>query len=153
MDKQQSVEFAKEFFEDLLSFFGVNVLTDAKYEEDIIYISVPTTEESSLLIGRNAETLRSFQYMVSNALRNKNAELYRVNIDIADYKKQRAEKLAEKARGWMEEVRKTGDSRIENLNPADRRIVHKVAQEFDDIQTFSEGVGRDRKIIIAQKSS
>lgn len=153
MNREQSIEFAKEFFEDLLSFFGVNVLTDVTVEGDVIEISVPNIEESSILIGRNAETLRSFQYMVSTALRNKDAELVRVNIDIADYKKQRAEKLAEKARGWMEEVRSTGDSRIESLNPADRRIVHKVAQEYDDIETFSEGEGRERKIIIAQKSS
>jgi spoIIIJ-associated protein len=153
MNREESIEFAKEFLEDLLSFFGVNVLTDVVVDGDVIEISVPAIEESSLLIGRNAETLRSFQYMVSTALRNKNAELVRVNIDIAGYKQQRAEKLAEKAHGWIEEVRKTGDSRVESLNAADRRIVHKVAQEYDDIETFSEGFGRDRKIIIAQKSS
>ncbi len=152
MDKQESIEFAKEFFEDLLSFFGVNVLTDAKAEDDVVEIDVPSTDDSRILIGKNAETLRSFQYMVSNALRNKDAELVRVNIDIAGYKKQRAEKLEEKARGWIDEIRKTGESRVEALNPADRRVVHKVAQEFDDIETFSEGVGRDRKITIALKS-
>lgn len=153
MGRDESIEFAKEFLEDILSFFGVNVLTDAAVDGDVIEIDVPSTEESSLLIGKNAETLRSFQYMVSTALRNKGAELVRVNIDIAGYKKQRAEKLAEKARGWFEEVRQTGDSRVESLNAADRRVVHQVAQEYEDIQTFSEGVGRERKIIIAQKSS
>ena len=40
-----------------------------------------------------------------------------------------------------------------SLNAADRRIVHQVATEYDDIETFSEGEGRERKIIIAQKSS
>ena len=77
----------------------------------------------------------------------------RVNIDIADYKKQRAEKLAEQARGWIEVVRRTGDSHVASLNAADRRVVHQVAGEFEDIETFSEGEGRDRKIIIAQRSS
>ena len=93
------------------------------------------------------------QYVISTTLRNKNAALTRVNLDIADYKKQRADKIAEQAREWIEEVRRTGDSYVADLNPADRRIVHKVAQEYADIRTFSEGEGRDRKIIIAQKSS
>lgn len=153
MNEQQSVEFAREYLEDMLSFFGVNILTDAKVEEDVIEIEVPAIEESSLLIGRNAETLRSFQYLVSTALRNKDAALVRVNVDIAGYKKQRADKIAEQAKAWIEEVRSTGDTHVEKLNAADRRIVHKVAQEYEDIRTFSEGYGRDRAIIIAQKSS
>jgi len=97
--------------------------------------------------------LRSLQYVVSTALRNKNAALIRVNVDVADYKKQREEKLAEKARGWIEEVRATGDSHVANLNAADRRVIHQVASEYEDIETFSEGEGRERHIIIAQKSS
>ena len=153
MDRQESVEFAKKYLEDMLSFFGANVVIEANVEEDVIELSVPSSELNSILIGRGAETLRSLQYVISTTLRNKNAALTRVNLDIADYKKQRADKIAEQAREWIEEVRRTGDSYIADLNPADRRIVHKVAQEYADIRTFSEGEGRDRKIIIAQKSS
>lgn len=153
MNHEASLEYAKKYLEDLLSFFGVNTEVEAHIEGDVIELSVPSTEANSILIGRSAETLRSLQYTVSTTLRNQDAALVRVNIDIADYKKQRAEKVAEKARGWIEEVRKTGDSHVASLNAADRRIVHQVAGEFEDIETFSEGEGRDRRIIIAQKSS
>lgn len=153
MNADQSIEFAKKYLEDLLTFFGVNVSVDASCEEDVIELSVPSTEINSVLIGRNAETLRSLQYTISTTLRNKNAALTRVNVDIADYKKQRAEKVAEQARQWIEEVRQTGDSHIANLNAADRRIVHRVADEYDDIRTFSEGEGKDRRLVIVQKSS
>lgn len=153
MDAAESVEFAKKYLEDIISFFGVNVVVDARLEDDIIELSVPSSELNSVLIGRNAETLRSLQYTVATTLRNKDAAITHVNVDIADYKKQRAEKIADQAREWIEEVRRTGDSHIANLNPADRRIVHRVADEYDDIRTFSEGEGRDRRIIIVQKSS
>ena len=153
MDRQAAIEFAKKYIEDLISFFGVNVEAEVTVEDDVIEISVPSSELNSILIGRNAETLRSLQYAVSTTLRNKDAALTRVNLDIAEYKKQRADKIAEQARGWIEAVRQSGDSHIANLNPADRRIVHKVAQDYSDIMTFSEGEGRDRRIIIAQKSS
>ena len=153
MNHEASVEYAKKYLEDLLSFFGVNVSVEASVEGDVIELAVPSTESNSILIGRNAETLRSLQYAVSTTLRNQDAALVRVNIDIADYKKQRAEKVADKARSWIEEVRKTGDSHVANLNAADRRVVHQVAGEYEDIETFSEGEGRERRIIIAQKSS
>ena len=153
MNKEQSIQFAQKYLEDLLSFFGANLTVSSTCDEDVIELSVPSSELNSLLIGRGAETLRSLQYMVSTVLRNKEAELTRVNIDIADYKKQRAERVAVQAKQWIEEVRRTGDSFVTTLNAADRRIVHHVASEYSDVRTFSEGEGRERKITIAQASS
>jgi len=153
MNQEESVEFARSYVADLISFFGVNVAVEASVQDDVIELSVPSTELNSLFIGRNAETLRSLQFLVSTVLRNKDAALSRVNLDIADYKKQRADRLAEKARGWIEEVRKTGSSHVERLNAADRRIVHQVATEYSDITTFSEGEGQERQITITQASS
>jgi len=153
MNKLESTEFAQKYLADLLSFFGVNVEVTAKTEDDVIELSVPSTELNSLLIGRDAETLRSLQYIVSTVLRNKEAAVWRVNIDIADYKKQRAERVAKEARVWIEEVRRSGNSYVAHLNPADRRIVHQVATEYEDIRTFSEGEGHERAITIAQASS
>lgn len=153
MNQEESTEFARNYLADLLSFFGVNVEVGVTTEDDVIELTVPSTDLNSLLIGRNAETLRSLQYLVSTVLRNKGATLTRVNIDIADYKKLREERLAKQAREWIEEVRRTGSSHVAILNAADRRIVHQVATEFSDIHTFSEGEGRDRRITIAQASS
>ncbi len=153
MNQEESIEFARKFLQDIISFFGENIDVTAEAEDDVIELYVETSDLNSILIGRNAETLRSLQYVVSTALRSKQALLTRVNVDIADYKKQREEKVAEKARGWIEEVRATGDSYVAQINAADRRVVHRVATEYDDIQTFSEGDGRDRHLIIAQKSS
>lgn len=153
MDTERSVEFAKDFLKDIISFFGENIDVSAQVKEGIIELYVESNDSNSILIGRNAETLKSLQYIVSTALRNKDAEICRVNVDIADYKKQREEKIAEKARGWIEEVRATGSSHIAHINAADRRIVHRVASEYNDIHTYSEGEGRDRRIVIAQASS
>jgi len=153
MNKEESVQFAQKYLEDLLSFFGANLTVRSTCNDDVIELSVPSNELNSLLIGRNAETLRGLQYIVSTVLRNKGSFITRVNIDIADYKKQRADRLAEQAREWIAEVRRSGDSKIVSLNAADRRIVHQVASEYSDIRTFSEGEGYDRKLTIAQAGS
>lgn len=153
MNQQASIALAEKTVQDIVSFFEVNVEVTTTLEDGVIDINVGSSELNSLLIGRNAETLRSLQSIVASVLRSRDAEVQRVNVDVADYKRQRADKLAEKARGWIEEVRKTGDSYVADLNAADRRIVHQVATEYSDIRTFSEGEGRDRRLIIAQASS
>jgi spoIIIJ-associated protein len=153
MDQQQSIQHAKQYLENILSFFGVNVDVEVSVRDEFLEMSVPSTEENSILIGRNADTLRSIQYLVSTMLRNSDAAITRVNIDIADYKKQRAHKLEQQAREWVAEIRQSGNTKVLHLNAADRRIVHGVVAEYSDIISASEGEGRDRKLIISQASS
>ncbi len=150
MNKDESIRFAAKYLEDLLSFFGINVAVYSTFEDDVIQLSVPSTSLNSILIGRNADNLRALQHIVVMALMQKSAEVTRVNIDVAGYKKQRADRIAEKAEGWIKTVRETGEPMEINLNAADRRIVHKVAGEYSDIEAHSEGEGRERKIIISR---
>lgn len=153
MNQSEALEYIKKYTEDLLTFYGVNVEVEVEVRDDFVDIKVPDNDETSLLIGRNAETLRAIQYLLSTVLRNVGSPLIRVNLDIADYKQQRAQKVADQARAWIEQVRETGDSYVARINAADRRIVHQIATEYEDVRTFSEGEGRDRAIIIAQKTS
>ncbi len=150
MNKDESIRFAVKYLEDLLSFFGINVAVYSTIEDDVIQLSVPSTSLNSLLIGKNADNLRALQHVVSMALAAHNAEVTRVNVDVASYKKQRADRISDKAEGWIRKVRETGEPMTINLNAADRRVVHKLAQDYSDIETHSEGEGRERKLIISK---
>lgn len=148
MDRDESVRFATKYLEDLLSFFGINVAVDSTIDDEVIQLSVPSTSMNSLLIGKNADNLRSLQFIVSQSLAARNAEVTRVNVDIADYKRQRADRIAEKAENWIKKVRETGEPMRLDLSPADRRVVHKLAEEYSGVTTHSEGEGRERQLII-----
>ena len=150
MNRDESVRFATKYLEDLLSFFGINVAVYSTLDDEVIQLSVPSTSLNSLLIGRNADNLRALQHVVSMALVARDAEVTRVNVDIADYKRQRADRIAEKAEGWIKKVRSTGEPMTLDLNAADRRVVHKLAEDYSDITTHSEGEGKERKLIISK---
>lgn len=150
MNQDESIRFAAKYLEDLLSFFGINVAVSSTIDDEVIQLSVPSTSLNSLLIGRNADNLRALQHVVSMALVAKGGELTRVNVDVANYKRQRADRIEEKAEGWIAKVRETGKPMEINLNAADRRVVHKLAQDYSDIDTHSEGEGRERKLIISK---
>ena len=151
MNKDESIRFAAKYLEDLLSFFGINVAVSSTIDDEVIQLAVPSTSLNSLLIGRNADNLRALQHVVSMALVTRGAEVVRVNVDVAGYKRQRAERIEGKAEGWIQKVRETGEPMTIDLNAADRRIVHKLAQDYSDIETHSEGEGRERKLIISKK--
>ena len=150
MNKDESIRFATKYLEDLLSFFGINVAVYSTIEDDVIQLSVPSTSLNSLLIGKNADNLRSLQYIVSMSLAARDAEFTRVNVDVADYKRQRADRIADKAENWIKKVRETGEPMTLELNASDRRVVHKIAQDYSDVETHSEGEGRERHLIISK---
>lgn len=152
MNTDESIRFATKYVEDLLSFFGINIAVYSTIEDDVIQLSVPSTSMNSLLIGKNANNLRALQHIVSMTLVARNAEVTRVNIDVADYKRQRADKIEHQAEQWIRQVRATGKERILDLNAADRRVVHRFASDYSDIETFSTGEGRERRLHIVKKA-
>lgn len=146
---EESIMYAKKYLEDLLSFFGLNTDVYATNSDDeVIELHVPSTHLNGFLIGQRGDTMRAIQYMVSNALKNSGHEVTRVNVDIADYKKQRSDRLAEQAMEWVEEVKNSGQPKdLRPMNAADRRTIHKLASEHG-LSTESVGEGRDRHIVL-----
>lgn len=150
---EESILYAKKYLEDLLSFFGLNTDVYATNSDDeVIELHVPSTHLNGFLIGQHGDTMRAMQFMVSNALKNNDYEVSRVNIDIADYKKQRSDRLSEQAKDWLDKVKSSGKPmHLKPMNAADRRTIHKLADEHG-LTTESEGEGRDRHIVLKPAS-
>ena len=148
-DIEEAILYAKKYLEDLLSFFGLNTDIYATTEDhEVIELNVPSTHLNGFLIGSRGDTMRSLQFLVSNALKSQNYVHTRVNIDIADYKKNHAKRLEDKAEDWFKEVRDSGEPKdLPPMSPADRRTIHKAADSWGLI-TESEGEGRDRHIVL-----
>lgn len=145
---EDSIQYAKKYLEDILSFFGLNTDVQATSDDEVIELSVPSTHLNGFLIGQRGENMRALQFLVSNALKNQGYQYCRVNVDIADYKKQRASRLEARAEEWMQQVKESGESmELKPMNAVDRRTVHKSAQAYG-IQSESVGEGRERRIVL-----
>lgn len=145
----EAILYAKKYLEDILSFFGLNTDVYATTEDhEVIELNIPSTHLNGFLIGPRGDTLRSLQYTASMALKNQNFKFTRVNIDVADYKKQRAERLEDQAKEWFKQVQDSGEPKeLQPMSPADRRIIHKAATDYG-LETESVGEGRDRHIVL-----
>lgn len=148
---EEAILYAKKYLEDLLSFFGLNTDVYATSDDEVIQLNVPSTHLNGFLIGQHGDNMRSLQYLCSTALKNNDYEHNRVNVDIADYKKQRADRLRDKAEAWVKQVRDSGEPMdLEPMNAADRRVVHKLAGEYG-LTSESTGEGRDRHIVLKRE--
>lgn len=146
---EASIQFAKKYLEDMLSFFGLNTEVYATNSDDeVIELQVPSSHLNGFLIGQRGETMHALQFLTSSALKAQEHGMNRVNVDIADYKAQRAERLREKAEQWVAQVKESSEPMsLRPMNASDRRVVHKLASDHGLI-TESEGTGRERHIVL-----
>lgn len=145
---EEAITYAKKYLEDLLSFFGLNTDVYATSDEEVIQLNVPSTHLNGFLIGQRGDNMRSLQYLTSTALKNQDFSHTRVNVDIAEYKKQRADRLRDRAEEWVKQVRDSGEAMdLKPMNAADRRVVHQLAAEYG-LSSESDGDGRDRHIVL-----
>lgn len=144
----EAVVYAKKYLEDMLSFFGLNTDVHASNDDEVIQLNVPSTHMNGFLIGQRGDNVRSLQFLTSTALKNNNFAYNRVNVDVADYKKQRADRLRERAEGWVKQVQESGEPiDLQPMNAADRRVVHQLAADYS-LTSESVGQGRDRHIVL-----
>jgi spoIIIJ-associated protein len=106
-------------------------------------------EDAGLLIGRQGRTLTDIQTIIALLVSKRLEQYTSVTLDIEDYKSRRFEQIRQIARNAAVQVDKDGDSvTLENMNSAERRIVHMELAEDPTVETQSDGRGSDRRVTI-----
>ena len=150
--KPDVLDDTKTFLVNVLSSMNINADMDIKEENDIIKINLKGPK-MGLVIGYRGETLDSLQYLVSLVV-NKNHEnpYKKVVLDAENYRHKREETLIKVAQKTAYKVKKSGRPyKLEPMNTYERRIIHSALQEYNDINTYSEGEEPFRRIIISLK--
>ena len=150
--KPDSIDNAKKFLTDVLNSMNIKADINIKEENDVVNINL-CGDKMGLVIGYRGETLDSLQYLVSLVI-NKNHEnpYKRVVLDAENYRSKREETLVRVAQKAAYIVRKSKRPyKLEPMNPYERRIIHSALQEYNDINTYSEGEEPFRRIVISFK--
>ena len=146
---EKALKFSQDYLQDLLSFFGLNVVVEGKIDENTLELQVPSTHLNGFLIGQGGEGLRAIQHLLNMALRQAEISDCMAVVDIAGYKKQRQDKLTSYVKTVAQQVVSSGEAKtLDPMNPFERRIVHKVIGEIEGLTSESTGEGRERRVII-----
>lgn len=134
----------------ILSHFDADDSPIDEYEGDegelILDITAP---DLAVLIGRHGRTLESLQTLVSLLVSRKLGFRYPVSVDVEGYKSRRHDKVISMAKSAAS--RAVSQGRTVNLPPMsayERRLVHIALREDDRIDTHSEGVDPERRVVI-----
>ena len=149
---EETVQIVKELALGLLQRMGVETEVEGYIREGDLYLNIKGDEEG-ILIGKHGRTLEAFQILINRMLNKRLREPIRVILDIAQYRKRRAESLAKMANRLGENAKRTGKGVIIGpFNAHDRRIIHITLREDPSLKTESVGEGEMKKMkIVAAK--
>ena len=119
MTLEECAEIAKQLMLGLLQRLGIETEVEAFLKEGELHLEVKS-DEGGILIGKHGRTLESFQLLITRMVNKQAKKPVRIILDIADYKKRRADSLKKMAGRLGENVKRTGQAAsqkgIENAN-------------------------------------
>ncbi len=153
---EDRAEIVKSLAEELLADLQVDGQIELSSETDIFSVKILPVDpnDTPLLIGYHGETVSSFQTILGMLVAKKVGEWVRIVVDVADYRDKRAEQLTAMAESFASQALSTNQPvYLPPLTPAERRVIHIALAERADIETFSEGEGRNRRLVIKPKET
>lgn len=149
-DLDTIADVAISILRSILSFFDAEGSPIDEYEGDegelILDVTAP---DLAVLIGRHGRTLDSLQVLFSLLVSRKLGFRYPVAVDVEGYKSRRHDKvtaMAESAAARAVAQHKTVN--LPPMNAYERRLVHIALRENEAVDTHSEGVDPERRVVI-----
>jgi len=143
----------KEAVEQIFNHTGC-VISKCDFSEDsgMLWCMIETPD-SSFMIGRDGETLRSLNHLIQKIVEKdvEDNEERRPSIfvDINGYQKKRFDNLKNIAHMMAERARYfKSNIEIDPMPAYERRIIHMFLEGVKDVKTESEGYGPNRRVVI-----
>lgn len=142
----------KEAIENIFKHTSCSITKCDFQDEDGMLWCTIETPDSSFMIGRDGETLRSLNHLVQKIVEKGKGEEEKgpsVFIDVNGYQKKRFENLKNIAHMMAERARYfKSNIEIDPMSAYERRIIHMFLEGAKDIKTESEGYGPNRRVVI-----
>ncbi len=140
-----------EFVDTLIQKMGYKGKTSISFRRDTkIGLSIDS-DDSSIIIGRKGKNLDAIQLITNVYAGNLDPDI-KVVIDSENYRMRHEEQIIRNAYRIAEQVKRSGKSRLlDPMNPFERRLVHTALNDFDGVETKSEGEGLYKQVRIIPK--
>ena len=136
------------FINTLIEKMGYDGSASISYRKDSkIGIDI-NSPDSSYIIGRKGKNLDAIQ-LIANVYAGNIDPDAKIVVDSENYRMRHEEQIIRNAYRTADIVKKSGRSRLlDPMNPFERRLVHTALNEYEGVETKSEGEGLYKQVRI-----
>ena len=146
--RDEEAELAADFVEGLLDRLDLPGDIEIAVHEEQALVNV-TDVGSGLLIGRRGATLDALQELVRCAVQRQTERRSHVRVDVEGYRARQLDKLRDKCRDAIAQVRETGEAvRLEPMDAYERKMMHDLVAKTGGVTSSSEGAEPKRRVVI-----
>lgn len=146
--KEDFINYLKNFIETISKYMNLNINYEIK-EVDNYFNILLISDNNALLIGKDGKNLNAIQIILRQAIKNLGNYNIKITIDASNYRAKKINNLEREIKKIAKEVLRTKiDVKLDPMNSYERRIVHKIVNEFDNLQTESIGESPERYVTI-----
>lgn len=144
----EEADLAADFLEGLLDILDLPGDLDIEVNAHQAVVTVQDLG-SGLLIGRRGATLDALQELVRCSVQRQIERRTHVRVDVEGYRARQIEKLRERCREAIAEVRETGHAvKLEPMDAYERKMMHNLVAAAGGVTSASEGSEPKRRVVI-----
>lgn len=148
VEKSDVKEYINKFFKELEKNMNISIETEILYNNDSFNVTL-ITSNNSLLIGKEGKNLQALQNILRQSLKVKTGIIIKINLDISNYKVKKLNILEKEIKQIAKEVQNSKiDVSLDPMNSYERRHIHNLISEYENLTTESIGEGKERHIVI-----
>ncbi|MEU7824044.1 R3H domain-containing nucleic acid-binding protein [Catellatospora sp. NPDC049133] len=141
-------EIAADYIEGLLDILDADGDIDELVSGGRPVVEVVGSRLQSL-VGPRGATLEALQELTRLAIFKQTGEPSRLLLDVGGYRDQRRKELGALAKNAVEKVKQHGEAvKLEPMSAFERKCVHDVVNAAAGVQSESEGVEPNRRIVV-----
>ena len=148
---QDMINYIKETINTITSLMNIESNLEVRKRDKNIEIKI-FSDHNSILIGRDGRTLESLQNIIRQIVDRQIGNVYRIIIDIENYKEKKVTNLERMAKRIAREVKLSKvETKLEPMNSYERRVIHNALSKNKYVYTESVGEEPNRCVVIKLK--
>lgn len=151
ISKPEIIQYIKDFIKELGNKMNLEIHSEIHFKENTIEI-VLVSDNNAILIGKDGKNLNALQVIVRQTLSDLNRFNLRILLDASNYKSKKLKNLEYEIKKICKEVLNSKvEVKLDPMNSYERRCVHSIVSEFENLQSISYGEGKERYTVIKYK--
>ncbi|EAE8346916.1 protein jag [Listeria monocytogenes] len=148
IEKEDGIQVAIDYLLDVATKMGAVITIDVEEVGKDVKLQIKG-DSLGMLIGKHGQTLNSLQYL-TQLIANKTTSQYKnIIVNVGDYRERRHDTLVILAKKMADKALKTKRAvHLEPMPSFERKIIHAILSENEQIETHSEGRDPHRYIVI-----
>ncbi len=140
--------YLKDITTKILKEMGLTTNLEIKKRENHIDIKI-FSDNNAILIGKNGKNINALQIILRQIINTQVSNQILLTVDVENYREKRNKNLEFLAKKIAQEVSRTQvETKLDNMNSYERRIIHNTLSDNKYVYTESIGEEPNRCVVI-----